>query len=300
MTRRDLLRSGAGFPAASARAQAPEPRFRASHAAGEAVSFYAGGRPLFTYRYAASRAKPYVHPFCAAGGTPLTIDGPADHIHHRGLMLAWSDVAGYDFWGEVNPAKHGRIVHQRFERPPSEAGLTAINHWTAEGRMLIEEYQRVRPLPLEAGPGVVALEWESTLRAAGGPLVLDASKHVYNGLGMRFVRAMDLGGVLNACGTRAIEQANGEEAAWCCYHGALGEGRRAAVAIMNHPSNPRHPAAFFVMNKPFGYLAAAPTFREPFRLAPDRPLKLRWAVVSLLGEPAPERLDGMFRTWSGS
>jgi hypothetical protein len=23
-------------------------------------------------------------------GTPVTLDGPEDHVHHRGLMVAWS------------------------------------------------------------------------------------------------------------------------------------------------------------------------------------------------------------------
>lgn len=292
-TRREALR-GLGATAAAALTGA---RIRVEHAAGDTVSFHAGDWLLFTYRYSSRRPKPYVHPFCAPDGTPLTMDGPADHLHHRGLMLAWSNVAGFDFWGEVNPGLHGQIVHQRFEERPSPRGLAAINHWVAEGKTLIEERRRVRPL--EAGAGVAALEWESTLRALE-PLTLDASRHVYNGLGIRFVRSMDRGGVLNARGTRTIEQANGEEAAWCCYYGALEAGRTAAAGIFNHPSNPRHPAAFFVMNQPFGYLAAAPTFREPFRLEPARPLRLRWAVASLLGQPSPERLEGIFRAWSKS
>lgn len=289
MTRRELLIGAAALA---------EARVRVAHTAGEAVSFYAGDRLLFTYRYAASRPKPYVHPFCAPDGTPLTLDSPADHVHHRGLMLAWSNVAGFDFWGETNPGAHGQIVHQRFEAAPSPAGLAAVNHWVAEGKTLVEERQRVRPLDL--GRDVAALEWESVLRAAAEPVTLDASKHVYNGLGIRFVRSMDLGGVLNARGARTIEQANGEEAEWCCYYGALPGGRAASVAISNHPSNPRHPAPFFVMNQPFGYLAAAPTFREPFRLEPGRPLALRWAVVSFLGEPSPQRLGDLFRGWSKS
>jgi putative ABC transport system permease protein len=47
-----------------------------------------------------------------------------DHVHHRGLMVAWSAVNGYDFWGEVNPAPHGQIVHQRFLR--CEGGDAAV------------------------------------------------------------------------------------------------------------------------------------------------------------------------------
>ena len=51
-------------------------------------------------------------------------------------MVAWSALDGIDFWGEVNPAPHGQIVHQRFERlrekPPVE--IIALNHWLAEGK----------------------------------------------------------------------------------------------------------------------------------------------------------------------
>jgi len=287
MTRRELL----------AAALAPAgPHIQVTHAAGVKVSFHAGQRLLFEYRYAPSRPKPYVHPFCAPDGTPLTIDSPADHVHHRGLMLAWSNVAGFDFWGETNPGAHGQIIHQRFEQAPSAEGLAAINRWAAEGKPLLEERRQVRPL--QPGPDFEGLEWTSALRAAGDPVTLDASKHVYNGLGIRFVRSMDLGMVLNARGTRTIEQANGEDAAWCCYYGGLKDRHTAGVAILNHPSNPRHPAPFFVMNKPFGYLAAAPTFREPFRLMRERALVLRWAVVSFLGEPSPERLAALYRKWS--
>ena len=35
------------------------------------------------------------------------MDGPADHVHLRGLLVAWS---------EVNPAHHGQPVHREFER----------------------------------------------------------------------------------------------------------------------------------------------------------------------------------------
>lgn len=265
--------------------------------AGETISFRRAGRLLFEYRFSKSRPKTYVHPLCGPGGRVLTLDGPADHVHHRGLMLAWSNVNGFDFWGEANPAPHGEIVHQRFlhrrTRPPE---ITALNHWIAGGHVLMVERRTLRAPAITAD--AVWLEWESELAADAAPVVLNAEKHVYNGLGIRFIREMDRGRVLNSRGTDEVKKADGEPAEWCAYWAEPG-GEAAGVAIFDHPGNPRHPTPFFVMSEPFGYLSAAPTYREPFRIEPGRPLRLRWAVVAFDGPADPLRLSGWYRRWTG-
>jgi hypothetical protein len=269
-------------------------RVRIVHSRGEKVAFFHGKRLLFEYRYAAVRPKPYVHPFCAPDGAPLTLDGPKDHVHHRGVMLAWSDVRGFDFWGEDNPGPpHGKIVHQRFDvlrdRPVAE--LSAVNHWTGDGVVFVVERRTIRaPVP---SSDITWLEWESELTAADGPVTLSAKGHPYDGLGIRFVAGMDGGRVLNANGSTEIAKANGEPAAWCAYLGAAG-----AVAVFDHFSNPRHPSPFFVMNQPFGYLSAAPTFREPFELRAGEVLRLRYAVLGFLGAPDRLSLDRLCQSWS--
>lgn len=283
LTRRSLL-AGAGLSLAGARLELTD-------APGEKVTVSYGGTVLLEYRYSASRPKTYVHPLCLPSGRPITLDGPEDHVHHRGLMVAWSEVNGVDYWGEVNPAPHGRIVHQRFDRlrggPPAE--IVARNHWIAAGKTVLAERRTLRVAPpSEEG---VWLDWITELEAAAEPVTLAAGQHVYNGLGIRVVAEMNGGQVLNSNGTATIEQANGEPALWCAYFGG-GLG----VAFFNHPANPRHPSPFFVMNQPFGYLSAAPTFREPFHLAPGRPLRFHWGVLAFGG--APRKLDRRFAAWS--
>lgn len=219
------------------------------------------------------------------------MDGPEDHVHHRGLMLAWSAVNGYDFWGETNPGPHGQIVHQRFEGEPERSGaVVSIEHWIAEGKVLVIEKRTIRPLQLSDDS--VGLEWQSELRAAAGKVILSAEGHPYDGLGIRFIRAMGGGRVLNANGTADIAKANGEAAAWCAY----GTGT-ATVAILDSPKNPRNPAPFFVMNQPFGYLSAAPTFRDPFELRPGASIRLRYAVVSYAAGTDTGRLNGIAKKW---
>ncbi len=303
-SRRSLLLTAACVPAApiaAARSRSASGRARVADQAGEKVVFSRGERTLFEYRYTSTRPKTYVHPLCAPNGAPISQDSPPDHVHHRGLMLAWSDVKGFDFWGEVNTdAPHGRIVHRRFEHLGSAHGHTpecvALNDWIADGKVLVTERRALRAPDLDEA--ATWLEWESELRAAEGTVALSAQGHPYDGLGIRFVASMDKGAVLNSNGTSTIEAANGEAADWCAYTGSLGSGF-CTVAIFNAPANPRHPAPFFVMNTPFGYLSAAPTFKQPLLLTNRSFVRLKYAVAVWNGQPDRETLDRAFQRWNG-
>lgn len=266
---------------------------RTDHVKGEKISFHDGSRLLFEYRYSSGAPKTYVHPFCAPDGN-ITLDSPADHVHHRGIMLAWSDVNGYDFWGEQNPGKHGQIVLRKFEALRTDR-LVSIEDWVADGQTMLTERRTI------VAPSVTKdatwLDWTSELRAVSGPVVLSAAEHVYNGLGIRFKHELDGGSVLNSKGTTGIEKTNGDDADWCAYSATVASGVAGAV-IFNHPSNPRRPIPYFVMNKPFGYISAAPTFREPFRIEKGGSLRLRFGVAAFNGEPAVERMNRMFQQWA--
>lgn len=291
LSRRSCLLIGA----AAAAPAASRSKLIAKNDEDSEVRFMSGSRPLFTYQYSADRPKPYVHPLYAPDGTAVTQDGPHDHVHHRGLMLAWSGVDGIDFWGETNPARHGRLVHVKFEAR-SKNSLKSLIHWTAEGRLLLIESRSITA-PKQA-PGLTLLDWESTLRAPDA-VRLGTSGHVYNGLGVRAAESMDLGSVLNSNGTTTIQQANGEAATWCVYSGKLGGGT-ASIAIFDHRSNPRHPPPFFVMNDKFGYMSAAPTFREDFHLGKGQELRFRWRVIVWQGMKGREEVEQMYRAWEGS
>ncbi|MEK7750493.1 MAG: PmoA family protein [Acidobacteriota bacterium] len=304
VTRRQLLEVGLVlvFPA-RAGAQ-PTKRMRLAHAKGESLSFLYGNQPLFDYRYSPSRPKTYVHPLYAPNGLPITLDGTADHIHHRGLMLAWTNVNGFDFWGETDPGVKGQIVHQAFEnmREGAAAEITAINHWVGGGRTLVVERRRLRA-PAPTGE-FLRLEWQSELRAAGEAVILQADhadrpvKAEYNGLGIRFVYSMNRGRALNSNATAAVERANGERARWCAFQGPLEVGSYGGAAIFDHPRNPRHPTPFYVAaGKTFSYLSAAPTWSEPLKIEAGAALQLRYAVVTFTGDASREKLDRLYAEW---
>jgi hypothetical protein len=265
---------------------------------GKQAEAWAGERAILAYRYDSARPKTYIHPLRAPNGFVVTRDGPPDHVHHRGLFLAWSGVNGFDFWGEVNPARHGVIRHDHFER--LEAGnpavLVALNRWVAEGETLLVERRTAWVFPPTEER--TFLEWESELVAQEKPVTVDTLGHVYNGLGIRVARSMDGGRVLNANGTNTVQQANGEAARWCTYYGRMDETGWCGVAFFDAPDNPRHPTPYFVMSRPFGFLSAAPTFRKPFQLQPGERLRLRYGVLVYLGGANAERLERWYREWA--
>lgn len=288
----EATRRGFLLAAAATAARGAE-RVRLEHAEGGKIAVLYGRRPLLDYRYDRARPKPYVHPLYFPDGSPATLDAPHDHVHHRGLMVAWSALDGFDFWGEVNPAPHGQIVHQRFERVSEgdAAVIVAVNHWVAEGALRLVERRTLRVPPPR--PEGIWLEWTSEFEAARD-VALGAGEHPYNGLGARFVDALAGGGVRNSRGTVEIAKANGEAARWCAFYGAPG-----GVAFFDHPSNPRHPTPFFVMNKPFGYLSAAPTFHDrTFHLKTGDRLRFQWGVLSYQGTRSAKSLDRIFDNWA--
>jgi len=266
---------------------------------GERAVFAFGDIPLLEYRYAGRLPKPYVHPFYAPNGAALTLDSPFDHKHHRGVMIGWTDINGYDFWGEPESTRgpHGVVAHKRVESVRG-GELTAIEHWEAGGQLLLVERRTLRAHA--PGKEIRTLDWESELRPGRLAVTLKAHKLQFDGLGIRFARKMDGGETLNSEGTRLLKQVNGQPAFWCAYCGEWESGGAGSVAIFDHPSNPRHPTPFFVMNQPFGYLSAAPTFHAPLALSPGQMLSFRYRVVALTGRPNKARLDRLYQAWKST
>ena len=266
-------------------------KFKLIHRDGERITVLFDGKQLLEYCYSHSNPKPYVHPIWNANGAVITLDSPPDHKHHRGLFIGWSNVNGIDFWGESS----GKMIHQKFEQLgiANEAVITAVVQWVAAAtdKVLLVERRTLRVLP--PSEDTTMFVWESELRA-NEELVLSGAQ--YNGLGIRFVRSMDGGSILNSNGTTEIKSANGERAHWCAYFGDA-NGSLCTVTIFNHPTNPRHPTPFFVMNQPFGFLSAAPTFHEPIKLKPNDAVRLCYLIITCLGKVDGERLNEIYRQW---
>jgi hypothetical protein len=243
--------------------------------------------------------KAYVKELRTPGGVQVLLDSPADHVHHHGLMLALG-ADGIDFWTEVPPERMGRQV-PRGAAAFDASGVRQVLDWQAPGGTnFLGEARRVTIRTGTAGEPPL-LTWESTLRPAPGRGAVRLWGRHYFGLGLRFVRDFD-GAVEFLFEPGATNRVvRGDErltpGRWCAARGTLG-GKPVTVAMFDHPSNPRHPAEWFTMAKPFAYLSATLGLdKTPMTIEADRALRLRWAVALWDGHPSPEKIAEHARRW---
>ena len=261
-----------------------------------------GDQLLLRYRYAGVPKKPYVAELTSPGGVNVLRDAPADHLHHHGLMFAWS-VDGVDFWGEAADA--GLEVHKAWEGLQVEPGRRAERAvlrerllWqTADGKVLLEE-QRSLTIPAAAEGRPRVLVWQADFtpgKDATAARTIFGSK--YHGLGMRFITPMDAGGRhFNASGGADVEGTNGKRAVWTAYTAAIGPDKKVTVAMLSDPANPRHPCEWFTMGEKEGFAYLSGTLgvgTEPLKLEPGGKLSVRFAVAVFDGAADAEQVNSI-------
>ena len=279
---------------------------------GQHVEVRQGERLLLRYRYRGTSHKPYVEALTTPDGKNVLRDAPADHLHHHGLMLAWR-VDGTNFWEEGKGS--GREQHVEWDElriattrhvsepgqlPREQAILRQYLEWVGPtGEVMLGESREltIRAVAVEGEPHV--LSWQSTFWTPEGSPGVRIEGADYNGLGARFLAAMDRGGqFLNASAARGVEGTAGEQATWCAYSAPIDEDRRATVAMFGARANPRHPARWFTMDQPFSYLAATLGLdREPLELGPGDQLSLSYGIAVFDGEADGRRIDEAHARW---
>jgi hypothetical protein len=123
----------------------------------------------------------------------------------------------------------------------------------------------------------------------------------YFGLGLRFIRSMDAVGEFRNADKKPGAVYRGEErlvrSNWCAYTAPV-EGTVVTVAMFDHPDNPRHPATWFMMAKPFAYLSATLGLHEtPIEIAAGEPLILRYGVVLWDRAAESDEIDSLYQNW---
>jgi hypothetical protein len=277
-----------------------------------------GSANLLQYRYANVPFKPYIKELCTPSGINVLLDAPPDHLHHHGLMFACA-VEGIDFWGEaVGPAgghfdpQPGKQQHDGFRdeavtelRGHRQARFRESVLWLSRGgtRMLSEN--RSITVSRIGTPEATVLTWESSVyplwsRITEKPVTLSGSH--YHGLGLRFIRSMDATGEFRNPDNDSGVVFRGEErltrSRWCAYT-AQADGKTVTVAMFDLPANPRHPATWFTMAKPFAYMSATLRLHEqPLELDKgSRRLTLRYGVALWDGRPEMERIEAVYKEW---
>jgi hypothetical protein len=269
-----------------------------------------GERTLLRYRFRSPNShKPYVQELTSPAGVNVLRDAPADHLHHHGLMFACR-ANGVNFWEET--AGTGFQVHRGWEPPrvvtvpggkggePSEAAVLRehLDWQDKDAKLILKEDRELRIQADRAGqPRLLTWQTALTVPPRGAAVALTGTN--YNGLGARFLKAMDVGGSFrNSRGAAGVAATKGKRTAWCAYTAAPAAGRPVTVALFDAPSNLRHPARWYTMDSPFAYLSATLGLdTEPLRLDPGRRLVLTYGVAVFEGRADHEAIEAAYRRW---
>lgn len=263
-------------------------------------------RGLTVWRYTYKGVpKPFVHPFATPDGEVLSLTSPHDHIHHRGLALAWR-VNGINFWEESPTQKNeavGRILHEAWESISFENESAALSEqlaWIGPDESVCLRERRELHVRVDPVRKAVFCQWSSVFRPEGGDALISGytvhSPISYYGLGFRFARALDHGG------THSDSEgglANGERARWHHYSGHLDEtGTPVGVLMADSPANPSHPTSWFHISNPpahFAFVSASPVAKDEISLRSGSELALTYAIWGHSETWSPEQCENAWR-----
>lgn len=269
------------------------------------VSIQVGDRVLLRYRYRDVPFKPYVQELFTPLGVNILRDAPHDHLHHHALMFAIA-VNRVDFWAETEAC--GRQEHRDFvdvktdeHNDVSWAEFTEHLDWMSPRKELLLKERRTMWVLQAKQLNSSLLTWQSTLELPRGKKSVSLTGNHYFGLGMRFLQSMDGAGQFLNAGTDSVEVVRGDErnfrSTWCAYM-ADADGRTVTAAMFDHPNNPRHPATWFTMAKPFAYLSATLNLHKAaLEMTEDNPLTVRYGVAFWDGRIEADRIDQLYRRW---
>jgi hypothetical protein len=230
-------------------------------------------KPFTTFYYGASVTKPYLWPLKTSDGVEVTRHWPMDakpgerhdHIHHRGVWFAHSNVNGFDFWNSdpsyTNP-KMGRIVVAHMGKV--EGGLRAgsiqadLDWMDPSGKVLLRE---ARVMTFHAGePRVIDFDFKLT---AAAPVVFGDDKDGV--FGMRLAPEFEellkdsppdpprTGVMISSTGCHQERDCWGKRAKWMDVSAKI-DGKEVGIAIFDNPANPRFPTYWHVRG--YGLFAA--------------------------------------------
>ncbi len=273
------------------------------HEEGKSLSCVLDGKALWTLNFAKEEGKPYFHPVCLADGTVLTWLRPGDHIWHRALWFSWKFINKLNYWEENKEGKSqglSDITDVKFEE--GKDGVTKItillDYHPPDKPAVLKERREIAITPPDK-EGCYRMDWRMTWTAGAEDALLDRTPTKadggpawggYAGLSFRAVKEMTEYQAFDSEGRKNLD-GHGQKARWLDFSGMVPDTsaalrgkvqprKAAGVAMFDHPSNPRHPAPWFViMGGTFGYCSPAFIFDKAHTIPAGQSLTLFYRVL---------------------
>ncbi|WP_221583556.1 PmoA family protein [Microbacterium sp. G2-8] len=267
------------------------------------IEIAADGAPIATYEEGADIApfespKPYLHPVRTRAGEVVTDMRPADHVWHKGLQFALTDVAGRNFWGGNTyvPGRGyealdvvGRVRRDEVATSSAEgdARIREQLSWVSpEGSVLLTE-QREQRIHAPAD-GLWAIDLRTSVRNVSGrelelgsPTTKGRPDAGYTGWILRLAPSFHHGSVIGQTASGAWldgeEEVRGAPAHWALF--ASRTGSAAVLALAGRSTGPR--LKWFARSEEYPALGPSTHWDEPQFLGPRASLDVSHRFVVL-------------------
>jgi hypothetical protein len=260
------------------------------------------GKELFRYVYRPGEPRvesprPYFHPVRTLGGTLVTEYRPDDHLWHKGISWALSNVGDENFWGGptfqrgkgyVQLDNNGTQRHLGFNLIGSSGGLIDVDErldWeTQAGEQMFTERRR---FSVRTHPDLDAWQlayWSEMTNisgkkvAFGSPTSRGRPAAGYSGLFWRGPRSFLAAAVVGPQGSGG-EESMGARGPWLACAGS-----GSTVVFRDHVTNFNHPTPWFVRTGEFAGICPAPFYDTDHDVAAGETLSLRYDVLIADGQ----------------
>lgn len=268
------------------------------------VELRAGGDVATRLYWGEAWDKPFLYPIRTVSGKVLSRGWPIepregdsrDHGWHRGFWYGHGDINGADFWRELGRDKTARLIAT--SKPRAQGSGVAVNlaMTTAAGERIgsiTQQFQVSDKGSIRTLDAIITVSADASRSLTFG----DTDD---GGFAFRLSEAFreDKGARLrNSEGLTGTKSIWGKPARWTDYSADV-QGAPAGVAILDHPSNLRHPTRWHARG--YGLNAANPFALKSFTGNPAADGKytipaggkmvLRYRSIIYDGSPDIERL----------
>ncbi len=275
------------------------------------LALVSDGNIIWQLNYDKNYDKPYFHPLALTDGTILTDCRPADHPWHRGLWWSWKFISRLNYWEDdpktqLAPGRNEIIDVDvtPYRDGSAEARITVSYHPPGKPEILSEK--RLLRISAPGADGIYCIDWKSEFTAADKDVLLDRTPIVgepcgviwggYAGLSVRLAKEAKNWQAADSEEHKYDKEFNNAKARWIDYtFEAARPGKEAGIAVLDHPSNERHPTPWYViLGKDMRYFSPAFLYYEPYTLPSGKSLTLQYRIIV-----HPGRTDSQFieRQW---
>lgn len=261
---------------------------------GRSLALLSGESVVWRFNFGKEQSKPNFCPLAVPGLPSLVIDRPADHPWHHGLWLSWKFINGVNFW-EPDPktgSPQGRTNWRNVQHTANSDFSASIKlelAYTANNDNALLREERTMTISRPDDTGQYAIDWQSNSRAAKGDVTLScvpvppAEGGVawggYAGLSVRFVPELAAREACSFEGPVTFDQGIYRGRSNAMDYSGLIRDRAAAIAILDHHKNPRHPVNWYVIRSEMGYFNAALLSTQPLVIKAGGDFTLRYRVI---------------------